>query len=174
MKAVSVFDKSVAGAITRLPESSAPFMNRLSLIGEPLVVLTVGAAGFVSASARGKSDERTAFILGFVAFGIGIILKLLLRRRRPHGHVVRNFGINSYSFPSGHAFGTVIFYGLYAVIDTKYLSSPWDALFIALVAILIFFIGVSRVYKGIHYPSDVIAGWLVGAISLALINRLAF
>lgn len=149
-------------------------MDGLSLIGEPLVVLAVGSAGFVSAAARGQTAEQKAFILAAIAFSVGTLLKLILKRRRPHGRIIRNFGINSYSFPSGHAFGTVIFYGLFVIIDTRQLSASWTIFFSILAAAIIFLIGISRVYKGAHFPSDVLAGWLLGCISLALVNWLSF
>ncbi len=168
------FDRVSTAAITSLPPSISPVMRGLSLIGEPVVVLTVGAAGFVSAVARGHNQEQLAFIFGGIAFSLCTFLKLILKRRRPHGRIVKNFGINSYSFPSGHAYGTVIFYGLFALIDTRYLSSPWDAAFSLLVALLIFLIGVSRVYNGVHFPSDVVAGWFLGCVSLTVINWLLF
>jgi undecaprenyl-diphosphatase len=174
MASVKDFDELSTTAILSLPPSVAPLMDKLSLIGEPSVVLTVGAAGFISAVVRSQSAEQTAFVLSALAFSIGTLLKLTLKRRRPHGRVVRNFGINSYSFPSGHAFGTVIFYGLFAVINARYLSAAWTILFSILVAALIFLIGLSRVYKGAPFPSDVLAGWLLCCVSLVIVNWLAF
>jgi undecaprenyl-diphosphatase len=83
-------------------------------------------------------------------------------------------GVRSYSFPSGHAFGTLIFYGLFAYLDYTYLSSPVNWLITILLASLISLIGISRIYLKTHYPSDVVGGWLLGAISLLLIIELAF
>jgi undecaprenyl-diphosphatase len=77
--------------------------------------------------------------------------------------------IKSYSFPSGHAYGGMVIYGLLAYLAYKHLPHPWNLLSALLLGMLIIVIGVSRVYLGAHFPSDVAVGWLLGAITLALI-----
>jgi membrane-associated phospholipid phosphatase len=56
----------------------------------------------------------------------------------------------------------------------KYLGGPWNVAAALLIGSAIFLIGVSRIYKGSHYPSDVLAGWLLGLISLGVVISLAF
>jgi membrane-associated phospholipid phosphatase len=92
-------------------------MRHLSTIGEPAVVILIGLAGFLSALQYGHRHVQLAFIYAGIAFGLNTLIKLLLRRRRPYGLVVETLGVRSYSFPSGHAFGTMIFYGLFAYLD---------------------------------------------------------
>ena len=68
-------------------------------------------------------------------------------------------GEHGFSFPSGHAMGSMVFYGLLALwTEKRWLRWVLGA--------LIFFIGLSRSYLGVHYPHDVIAGWLLGIIYL--------
>lgn len=168
------FDHRLSARVERLPANARPLMEGLTFLGEPLVVLAVGAAGFATAVKRDQSDAQRAFIYAAVAFGLSSLLKLLLRRRRPHNMDIRTLGVKSYSFPSGHAFGTVIFYGLFSYLDLKYLVRPWNLVLGFLLWILIAAIGVSRVYLKTHYPSDVVGGWLLGLICLAIIIGAAF
>jgi len=60
------------------------------------------------------------------------------------------------SFPSGHAQGAMVYYGLIAAV----VAQRWVT---ALLGVIIFLVGFSRAYLGVHYPHDVVAGWLIGA-----------
>jgi len=149
-------------------------MLGLSFIGEPWVVLVVGLSGYLLAVKRQNLAVEHVFSYTAVAYGLNILLKLALHRRRPHGRVVRTLGLQSYSFPSGHAFGSLILYGLLAYLSLKYLAQPLAA-FITIIALIgIFLNGVARVYLGSHFPSDVLAGWCLAAISLVVVIGLAF
>jgi undecaprenyl-diphosphatase len=168
------FDNKLTSLIRDLPKYYRTLMSSLTFVGEPLVVLALGFAGFVFALQRKEPRVERAFIYAAIAFGLNTVLKLILHRRRPYGLVIKTLGLESYSFPSGHAFGTVIFYGLFAYLDLTYLGHIWNVIIAGLLWAFIFLIGVSRVYLGAHYPSDVLAGWLLGVLSLAVIIELAF
>lgn len=172
--AVSRFDKDVTKRIQGLPPSLKQLMEAVTFLGEPIFVLAVGFAGFISASARGQSNVQHAFVYAAIAFAVSTALKLVLRRARPHNLDVRTFGVRSYSFPSGHAFGTVIFYGLFSYLDIKYLDKPWNIIVSVLLWLIIISIGLSRIYLKKHYPSDVLGGWLLGLASLLAVVSLAF
>lgn len=168
------FDIRATATVRRLPNSWQPFMSALTFLGEPLVVIAAGFAGFISAINRSQDAVVKAFFYAAIAFCLSTILKFILHRRRPNDLIIETLGIKSYSFPSGHAFGTVIFYGLFAYLDIKYLSSPWNYLFGIFITSVIFLIGISRIYLQAHYPSDVVGGWLLGGVSLAGIILLSF
>ena len=168
------FDFSLAKFIQGFPVVWQPVMAGVSFLGEPLVVLVLGFTGFVSALQRGHTDIERAFFFGAIAYGLNTALKTVLHRRRPHDLLVTTLGFRSYSFPSGHAFGTVIFYGLFSYLDYLYLDSPYNWFVPVLLGVLTFLIGVSRVFLKTHYPSDVVGGWLLGGLSLFIIIRLAF
>lgn len=104
--------------------------------------------------------------LGLAALA-NFLLKQILQRPRPIGH--RIIDESGYSLPSGHSMVSMAFYGfliylVYKRIENKHLKS----FLIALLLVLIINIGISRIYLGVHYTSDVIAGFLV-AISYLII-----
>ena len=171
---VHKFDDRLTSAIQNLPPSAKQVMQSVSFLGEPILVLLAGFAGFISAALRHQTHIERAFVYAAAAFTLSTALKLVLHRARPHNLDVRTFGVRSYSFPSGHAFGTVIFYGLFSYLDLKYLTHPWNWVVSGLVWLLILLTGVSRVYLKAHYPSDVIGGWLLGLVSLVIVIELSF
>lgn len=103
--------------------------------------------------------------------GIVTILNQLLKRilQRPRPEEFRIINESGYSFPSGHSMISMAFYGfliylIYKNVKNKYLK--WSL--ITVLGILIISIGISRIYLGVHYTSDVVAGFLI-AISYLII-----
>ena len=96
------------------------------------------------------------------------VLKSWISRPRPDIdlHLVE---AASFSYPSGHAMSAVAFYGFMIYLSHKYISTAWlRGLSTVILLLLIVGIGASRVYLGVHYPSDVLAGFIAGAIWLLL------
>jgi membrane-associated phospholipid phosphatase len=168
-KIITSFDHHVANFVARLPHWLHPIMLAATLIGEPVVVLSIAAGVGVTAWVRGAHRIAYAEAAAMIGFGGNTALKYIFHRARPHTMYAQHMKIKSYSFPSGHAYGGMVIYGLLAYLTYKYLPHPWNVLTTLLLAMLIIIIGVSRVYLGAHFPSDVAAGWLLGAITLILI-----
>jgi undecaprenyl-diphosphatase len=97
------------------------------------------------------------------------ILKALFLIQRPSDELSL-ISVIGYTFPSGHAMTGLLFYSLMIIVIRKYLikNRPLANLASGLLVILILLIGFSRVYLGVHFPSDVLAGYSVGLI-LALL-----
>jgi undecaprenyl-diphosphatase len=98
-------------------------------------------------------------------------LKIIFQRERPFGY--RLIEITGYSFPSGHAMVSMAFYGLliyiiYHFVKNKLLRNS----LIIINCLIIFFIGISRVYLGVHYLSDIICGYSISIIYLLLLIKL--
>jgi len=110
--------------------------------------------------------RRMAAFLAIAVIGAGTldyVLKLTFHRPRP----LAFFGTSpsSFSFPSGHALGSFCFYGILAAVLSDRAIGRTSRFFIWLAsALLVGMIGLSRIYLGVHYPSDVIAGYLAGAV----------
>lgn len=103
--------------------------------------------------------------------GIVTILNQLLKRilQRPRPEEFRIINESGYSFPSGHSMVSMAFYGfliylIYKNVKNKYIK--W--ILITVLGLLIISIGISRIYLGVHYTSDVLAGFL-GAISYLIV-----
>jgi undecaprenyl-diphosphatase len=120
---------------------------------------------------------RMAVLLGITMLGtavLDVVLKLAFHRPRP----VTFFGPtpSSYSFPSGHAFASLCFYGaLAAILSARARGRVAKLCIWAAAALLVGMIGFSRVYLGVHYPSDVIAGYCAGAVwvgAVGVVDRL--
>jgi len=169
METVKRFDTAVSRWILGLSPGWQSPLAGISFFGEPWVILAIAASGFVSAAARGQDNIMWAFFWSGVAYGINTLIKQLTRRHRPHNRRVSMLGIKSYSFPSGHAFGAVIFYGLYAYLDYIYLETPLNIIIVLALTVLSVLIGISRVRLGTHYPSDVVGGWILGGAALSII-----
>jgi len=161
------FDKKHTKAIQSWPESLRGIMLFATLIGQP--VFTLGIAALVAGIGFGSGDARLLFagMLAGFTLGIGTVLKITLRRSRPLTDYVMNMRFNTFSLPSGHSVGAVVSYGLLGMIALTALPLAVGVPIAALLAIAIVMIGISRVYLGAHYPSDVLAGWALGALGLS-------
>lgn len=104
-------------------------------------------------------------------------LKRILQRPRPEDFRIINE--SGYSFPSGHSMVSMAFYGyliylIYKYVKNKYLK--W--VLITILGILIVSIGISRIYLGVHYTSDVLAGFLISISYLIIyasaVNKFIF
>ncbi|MGL5515135.1 MAG: phosphatase PAP2 family protein, partial [Sporomusa sp.] len=97
---------------------------------------------------------------------LNLLLKHLFQRARPDMfQVIQESG---YSFPSGHAMASVYFYGMAAFLIMRTVAKwRWRLVVATLAVFLIIAIGISRIYLGVHYPSDVIAGYAAGSMWLA-------
>ena len=95
-------------------------------------------------------------------------MKEIFLRARPDVslHLVEQGG---YSFPSGHSVTSVIVYGLLFYLLRKYCKKPHlRRIFSGICLFLAVAIGISRIYVGVHWPSDVFTGWCIGGILLLL------
>jgi membrane-associated phospholipid phosphatase len=114
-----------------------------------------------------------AVMLLFAGIGVGLLeltVKLAVRRQRPTAELVNVFRIlNDYSFPSGHVLLFTVFLGFLMFLIYTLTRRCWARTcgMIALGA-LIALVGVSRVYLGEHWPSDVLGAYLLGTLWLAL------
>lgn len=163
------FDTRLTRTIQDLPSWVEPVMSTASFVGKPLFTMAVCILIGVLGGAWNNIRLVYAGCVGLATIGIGVLMKLLLQRDRPFTDYVLNMRLDTPSFPSGHAVGSTVAYGLAAYLLFSLLPSPWNYIAMGFLVLLIIVIGVSRVYLGAHFPSDVLAGWLLGGLGLLVI-----
>lgn len=98
------------------------------------------------------------------------IMKHTIDRERPTK--LRLIDIGGYSFPSGHAQGATSFFGSLIAISRRYLHGTPRVMTTAFCIFMIAMIGTSRIYLGVHYPTDVISGVLAGIVCILSVTLL--
>lgn len=153
------FDETIYDFIAKgISENVSQVAKIITIIGSAYVIIPITIISIIYF--RKKKESKYIAINLAIIFVCNQILKRIIARPRPNEfRIVEETG---YSFPSGHSMVSMAFYGLfiyliYKKIDNKYLK--WTL--ITLLSILILLIGVSRIYLGVHYASDVCAGFLL-------------
>ena len=151
----------------------------ISHVGSPVAMTVLAFAGAFTLLALGEWIVLTGWVAAFS--GASLIdrwLKVVVHRPRPV-YAARLLPHPTWSFPSGHAMGSLVGYGMLAyvlVLANKGKPSRQRSI-IVLAAALILMIGISRLYLGVHYLSDVVGGyaagliWLVTCIALVELAR---
>jgi undecaprenyl-diphosphatase len=119
-----------------------------------------------------RNEMSTALVLAIGLSGSWLlngIFKSFFRRKRPDLWASPNRPMD-YSYPSGHAMSAISFYGLLAANLTHCLNVPLG-ITATLAAVLSLGVGFSRIYLGVHWPTDVLSGWVAGGIWLGACLR---
>jgi undecaprenyl-diphosphatase len=175
----TAFDLTVRAAVrSRETAELTRVMWGASVHGEPVRLLPLGLAAAAAFLLRGW--RRGAWLVVVTLAGAALLdlgLKELFARARPQAFFDYYPAPRSFSFPSGHALFATCFFGGIAVLLTHRLRGWLSRILVWVTAlVLIALIGGSRVYLGVHYPTDVIGGLAVGIVwvaSVALGDRLA-
>ena len=153
------------GALTDVMVNASRFGSTPSLI-----VMAVLAAAWLAWRGR-RADSLVVVVGTAVGLALAPLLKLVFTRPRPTGHLVF---VDSWSFPSGHSTNSMVVLGLLTVLAVRERPGRLRrTLLVTIGALLVFAVGFSRVYLGVHWPSDVLAGWLIGACWLAICFTIA-
>ena len=131
-----------------------------------LLVITI----IVMAFAPGRAPGRCVALNLVGALALNLVLKEIVQRPRPDGF--RLISETGYSFPSGHSMISMAFFGLLVWMIWNYERDRHLRGFLCTVlSVVIVMVGVSRIYLGVHYASDVLAGFCVSTIWLAFYTR---
>jgi undecaprenyl-diphosphatase len=125
----------------------------LAVIGTALVILLVVLR---------RIREAVVFALAIIGASLWTtFVKVAIARPRPPGITLTEF--SGYSFPSGHTLNSTVTYGLIALVAWRTGWPRWMRVAIVIgLSVLVVLIGCSRIALGVHYPSDVLGGWLAG------------
>ena len=149
-------------------------MRDLTALGGTTVLALISASVVAYLLLRGR--RASALFLTVAVFGgvaVTSLAKLGFSRPRPD-LVPHGVDVSTASFPSGHSMMAAVTYLTLAVMLTR-VEESWRlrVFVIALAAIVSVLVGVSRVYLGVHWPSDVLAGWSLGAAWALLVSLVA-
>lgn len=155
------------------PAPFTTFVQSFTLIGNtqgiiPLTMIIAGIFYYIS-----RKWQVFLWIVFTILVGVGPVvdlIKYIIQRPRPSyvSHLVDQGG---YSFPSGHATGAVVAWGTLAFLTWYYFKDQYPKLMpysISFTTFMVVAISASRLYLGVHYLSDIIAGWSIGATWLIL------
>lgn len=132
-----------------------------------LIIPAIAVLLFYRGHHRWKLSLQATLVLAS-AYLLNIAIKHLISRPRPLEDL-RLVPAHSYSFPSGHSMSAIAFYGFIIYLTYKYVPNTFlKILLIFFQVLLILGIGLSRIYLGVHYPSDVLAGFIAGLVWLII------
>ena len=160
---ISNFDNSIYSLISNtISNSMTSFMKIITFLGSAYTIITITVLLILF------SKDKIYFSINLIGiFLLNQLLKHIIQRPRPVDiNIINESG---YSFPSGHSMVSMAVYGLiiyyiYKNINNKRLK--W--ILILLLSILILLIGFSRIYLGVHFPSDVLGGFILSLIWLIM------
>jgi membrane-associated phospholipid phosphatase len=167
LEALEAFDRTLASAV-RLHElaAAAELFSVVTVLGHRLVLLALGIAVGVLLFARHRWWMLAAWV-GAVGGGslLNMALKAAAQRSRPAVEAATY--AEGWSFPSGHAMNSTVAYGMLAYLLVQRFRGHIGPI-VTGAALVILLVGASRIYLGVHYFSDVAAGFLAGAAWLAI------
>ncbi len=150
------FNENASQPLTRAVELFTHLGSGLWLI--PLAAVAV----VLLASRRAWADALLVAMATAGALVLNPLFKEFFSRPRPALHDP-DLTLRTFSFPSGHAMGSAAVYGALAIVLARRLrGTVWAPLVVATTVLVVLLIGASRVYLGAHYPTDVVAGWILG------------
>lgn len=166
MNFITTIDDSIYNLIIKMLNTNVTaIMTFISYLGSAVTVITL-SIGFIFLF-KNKKYPKFIILNLVLVFLLNKILKLIVARPRPQ--VLRLVLENGYSFPSGHSMVSMGFYGFliyltYINVKNKKIKYP----LIVFLGMLILLIGISRIYLGVHYATDVIGGFIIGFIYLVV------
>lgn len=158
------FDESIYNFLYSLRSTGMDlFMKTITQFGNTIPVIIITLLIMIL-----LPKKKDMFLVGFntiITVSSNQILKHIICRPRPsHLRLISEGG---YSFPSGHAMISICLYGLLIYLVNKFIKNKiLKILLTVLLMLIIICIGLSRIYVGVHYPSDILGGYL---LSLAIL-----
>lgn len=160
---LSPLDSRIYGFLSNLiSEDMTDLMKIISDMGSAIVLILIAVVLLLWLWKKQKLKLYGSMIivnLAIVSF-LNLLFKTVFHRERPD--ILRLVQVSGYSFPSGHSMVSAAFYGYLIYLCILVVKKPWKQLLSSVLLVLIFMIGISRIYLGVHYASDVIGGFLAG------------
>lgn len=160
------FDQSVTDFVIQFRNGIADIYFRLmtTLANEEFVIIAILVMLLVVVLAFRKWRVALIYLIGVVVGNLGVnsSLKNVFKRERP-AEELRLVSESSFSFPSGHSFASAMIYPLTAYILMRYTGlGRYPRTVAVVVTLIVLSIGFSRIYLGVHFLTDVLAGYSLG------------
>lgn len=174
---LAVFDQSIYAYLsTYISKSTTVILIAVTYMGSAQVLILVALLSYLIL----RKSKNYALYGKTIAVNLAAtwifneVFKVIFHRQRPD--ILRLVDVIGFSFPSGHSMVSLSFYGLILYFIYKNMENGFKKyLFVTFFSLLILFIGISRIYLGVHYASDVLAGFSAGfawlAIYITIINK---
>lgn len=164
------FDAPIQTAIRgQLPQFWTTFFSSITVLGNTSTQVILVVIVFLFFRYK-KWYVESYYMLGNGLISAICILSLKNIYQRPRPSISHLVEAHGYSFPSGHSMGSILIIGGLTIVLYQRMASPILKKVIALLlGVLILLIGISRIYVGVHYPTDVMAGFLLGSAFLSLL-----
>ena len=161
---MTAYDNSGVALIRHFSAAKTAFFKTVTFFAQPATGVVLTAIAVIIAA--GRRRWRIAAYIATSVIGLTILMKIIKTIvQRPRPTVDRIIPESGFSFPSGHSVNAVAFYGALLVLAFFYLRRRWlKAIVMLVLAAEIVLLPISRVYLGVHFPSDVTAGLLLGLV----------
>ena len=163
------FDKFIYDFIINFKNDNVTnFFKVITDLGDTIAIISILILSFILF--KNKIYPKLMALNICCIVGINQLLKHIIRRPRPD--IFRMIEESGFSFPSGHSMASFGFYGLliYMIYKSK-LNKKIKVFLIIMLSLLILLIGISRIYLGVHYASDVIGGFIMSFICLIVLTN---
>lgn len=172
MNIINLIDTNVYDLIIKLMSTNVTaIMMFISFLGSAMTLITLSIAFIILL--KNKRDSKMIVLNLSLVFILNRILKYIIARPRPN--ILRLVEETGYSFPSGHSMVSMGFYGflIYLIcinIKNKKIKYP----LVVFLSLLILLIGLSRIYLGVHYFTDVIGGFIIAILYLVIFIKFVY
>jgi len=173
---LTVFDSTIYSYLSRYISKNLTWvMKAVSDLGSAPVLIAIAISGFIILRKSKKYYYSKVIMINLVAVWVlNDTFKVVFHRQRPD--ILRLVEAGGFSFPSGHSMISMGFYGFLIYLCNVNIEKGWERrIAVFLMSLLILFIGISRIYLGVHYASDVLAGFSAGlawlVIFITLVNK---
>ena len=168
-ESLAEFDVALSTALREhLSRETLRVFSIITHLGDGVVLMAIGVTVFAVLAAKRLKLLAAAWAVTTLSGAVlNRILKVIFERSRPfHDHGLT--AVEGWSFPSGHASGSMLVYGLLAYVVVRSTSPAWHIPAALAGVALIIFVGSSRVLLQVHYLSDVLAGYASAAAWVAI------